>query len=139
MGEKEWSQVSKAVLCLVVETNTQSDAQRYICSVSLSIYQQGWTEKHWSMHAPTHITDRCEQHEDAHAEIGAFTHTYMHTTTHSSGALASISRLSHILSFCLVSLPAKRRKEDGQEGESKKEKNRASVFFLASVWRSQQI
>lgn len=125
MGEKERQQVSKAVLCLVVESSRdkQLDAQRYICTVSLCVYQQSWTEKHWSMHAPTHITDRCEQHEDAHAKIGAFTHTYMHTTTHSSGALASISRLSVPHPFVLPrftsSMETVRRWTGGKDRERK--------------------
>lgn len=47
--------------------------------------------------------------------------------------------LSHILSFRLVWLPAKRWKEDGQHRGTEEETNKASVFFLASVWRHQEV
>ena len=73
----------------------------------------------FSMHTHTHTrTDRCEQNTDAHTHTGSHTPQGPWPPFHGC--------LSHILSFCLVSLPAKRRKEDGQGTE--REKNKAAVF-----------
>ena len=84
----------------------------------------------FSMHTHTHTrTDRCEQNTDAHTHTGSHTPQGPWPPFHGC--------LSHILSFCLVSLPAKRRKEDGQGTE--REKNKAAVFsfvffFLFFSW-----
>lgn len=107
-----WSQVSKVFSTLLLsleETNTHTDPERYMYCIFVHISTRP-DRKLLSIHPHTHLTDKCERNTDAH--------TYTRSHTPQGPWPPFHGCLSHILLFCLVSLPAKTRKEDGQDEET---------------------